>query len=311
MSWMTLVGQQTVAILTIVLLVLGPGLLASWFIVRQRRVARQARRSPLTKDLLRTPGHTLREQLEELRIDVTLDLLLLMVVPAFVIAALYATQLATGDVASVRVMVLAVAGMAVFCFWQIRMLLKKNTMLDQLRLGLDAELAAGQELDQLMRQGAAIFHDLQADKFNIDHVVIAPQGVFAVETKGYRKPNELEGKASATVVYDGQSLKFPDWSVTKELAQAQRQAQWLAGWLSSATGEKTEVTPVLALPGWFVDRKGRGPVMVLSGLELRVHLLKARVAKPLSAEQMERVVHQVEQRCRDVKPSYRPAEEEG
>jgi hypothetical protein len=276
-----------------------------WFIVRQRRLARQARRSPLTKDLLRTPGHTLREELEELRIDVTLDLLLLMVVPAFVIAALYATQLATGNVASARVMVLALVGMAVFGFWQIRMLLKKSTQLDQLRLGLDAELAAGQELDQLMRQGAVVFHDLPADKFNIDHVVIAPQGVFAVETKGYRKPNQLEGKAGATVVYDGQSLKFPDWSVEKELAQAQRQAKWLADWLSSATGERTEVTPVLALPGWFVERKGRGPVLVFSGLELRAHLLKARDAKPLSAEQMQRVVHQVEQRCRDVKPTYR------
>jgi hypothetical protein len=311
MSWMTLVGQLTVAVLTVMLFVLGPGMLATWFIVRQRRLARQARRSPLTKDLLRTPGHALRDELEELRLDVALDVVGLIAAPASVLAVLYATQLATGNAASARVLAPALVGMAVFCFWQIRRLLKGGKKLDQLRLGLDAELAAGQELDQLMRQGAAVFHDLQADKFNIDHVVVASQGVFAVETKGYRKPNRLEGKPGATVVYNGKSLQFPDWSSEKQLGQAQRQAKWLADWLTSATGQQTEVTPVLALPGWFVDRKGRGPVLVLSGSELRAHLLKAREARPLSAEHLERVVHQVEQRCRDVKPSYRPESGEG
>lgn len=309
MAWLTLVGQQTLAVLVLLLIVLGPGMLAVWFIVRQRRLAREARRSPLTKDLLRTPGHTVRLEFEESRVDLAFDVLLLMLVPAFAVAALYATQLATGRIAPALVLVVVLVGMVLFCIRHVRLLLKKSTELDRLRLGMDAELAAGQELDQLMRQGAVVFHDLQAEKFNIDHVVVAPQGVFAVETKGYRKPNEIEGKASATVVYDGQTLKFPDWSAIKELEQAQRQAQWLAGWLSSATGEKTEVLPVLALPGWFVDRKGRGPVLVLSGGELRGHLLKARDAKPLSAEQMARVVHQVEQRCRDVKPSYWPEPE--
>jgi type I restriction enzyme R subunit len=78
--------------------------------------------------------------------------------------------------------------------------------------------------------------------------------------------------------------------------------------VTGATGERIEATPVLALPGWFVDRQGRGPVLVFSGSELRRHLLKARDSRPLSAEQMQRVVHQVEQRCRDVKPRYRPDE---
>jgi hypothetical protein len=57
------------------------------------------------------------------------------------------------------------------------------------RLGLDAELAAGQELDQLMRHGAFVFHDYPAEKFNIDHVVICESGVFAVETKARMKPD--------------------------------------------------------------------------------------------------------------------------
>jgi hypothetical protein len=51
------------------------------------------------------------------------------------------------------------------------------------RIGYDGELATAQELNQLMRHGYYVFHDLQAENFNIDHIVIGPAGVFAVETK--------------------------------------------------------------------------------------------------------------------------------
>jgi hypothetical protein len=39
-------------------------------------------------------------------------------------------------------------------------------------------------------------------------------------------------------------------------------------------------------------------------------VLKSRGAQSLNAEQMQRVVHQVEQRCRDVKATYRPDDDE-
>ena len=107
-----------------------------------------------------------------------------------------------------------------------------------------------------------------------------------------------------------QPLRLPDWSTTRPVEQASRQAQWLSRWLASATGEPVAVAPVLALPGWFVDRKGRSDVAVFSGRDLRKHLLKSRGAQSLNAEQMQRVVHQVEQRCRDVKATYRPDDDE-
>ncbi len=183
---------------------------------------------------------------------------------------------------------------------------RRGDQMDKLSLGLDAELAVGQELDQLMREGATVFHDLPGEKFNIDHVVIAPQGVFAVETKGYAKPNRGGGPAEAKVVFDGRVLALPDWSSSKPIDQAARQAKWLSNWLTSATGESVRVAPVLALPGWYVERKGRGEVFVFSGKELRGHLLKVRHPQPLRPEQMRRVRHQVEQRCRNVSPRFGP-----
>jgi len=118
-----------------------------------------------------------------------------------------------------------------------------------------------------MRYGAVIFHDLPADGFNIDHVAVTPKGVYAVETKGRSKPNMNRGTEDAKVVYYGKTFHFPGWSESSPLEQARYQEIWLARWLISAVGETVAVTPVLALPGWFVDRKGRSDVLVISGRE--------------------------------------------
>ena len=169
----------------------------------------------------------------------------------------------------------------------------------KLRLGYEAELAMGQELDQLMRKGAIVCHDVAAENFNIDHVVVTRKGVFAIETKGRSKPNRGLGKDDAKVIYDGKVLKFPRWAETRPIEQAQRQAQWLARWLSSAVGEQVAVKPVLALPGWFVDRKGRSDVLVISGKEAYALMNAGYTSLPDSFVQ--RIEHQLEQKCRDVK----------
>ena len=277
---------------------------AFFFLVQRKRSARARRRSPIAKELLRGPGHSLREQLEELGNDVVFDIGLLMVIPLMVLTMF----LAQGHVVGLpRVMNLApfYAILAlIFIGWAVRKLWKTGARLDKLRAGYDAELAVGQELDQLMRQGAFVFHDIPADGFNIDHVVISVEGVFAVETKGYTKPKRDGGRADATMTFDGKVLKFPTWTTTEPLDQAERQAAWLAKWLGSAVGAPTQVLPVLALPGWFVERTGRGSARVFNGKEL-AGLLKARGRQRLSPQDVQRVAHQVEQRCRTVAPRYR------
>ncbi|MBN1547047.1 MAG: NERD domain-containing protein [Syntrophaceae bacterium] len=51
------------------------------------------------------------------------------------------------------------------------------------RLGYEGEMATGQELNMLMLEGYHVFHDFPADRFNIDHIVVSPNGVIAIETK--------------------------------------------------------------------------------------------------------------------------------
>jgi hypothetical protein len=51
-------------------------------------------------------------------------------------------------------------------------------------------------------------------------------------------------------------------------------------------------------------------VLVLNSAQLQPHLLQARSAKPLDAARVERAAALLEDRCRNVKPAYRPDDDE-
>jgi hypothetical protein len=103
------------------------------------------------------------------------------------------------------------------------------------------------------------------------------------------------------VIYDGKMLKFPTWTETEPLAQAERQAKWLTDFLTKAVGEPVNVQPVLALPGWFVNRTTQQGMLVVNPKNLSF-ILKNRM---LSDKLISRVAHQLEQQCRDIDPSGR------
>ncbi len=283
---------------------LGPAM-ALVVMMQRKRLARSRRTSPLGIQLLRAPGQTLREQIAEAEVDALFDLMLLMVLPSTLLASfLMQMQIARAPMSTFVISFYALANLAVVGY-ALHRLLKRGARTDKLKAGYDAELAVGQELDQLMRKGAAVFHDVPAEGFNIDHVVVGRVGLFAIETKGFTKSVKLKGRKRYTVVFDGQLLRFPEWSTDEPLQQAQRQAKWLERWLAGAVGEAVPVLPVLALPGWFVERHGQGSVRVYSGRELAWLVDKPASTAPLAADQLRRIEHQLEQRCRNVTPTYK------
>ena len=158
---------------------------------------------------------------------------------------------------------------------------------------LRAEHAVAQYLQPLLAQGWVIFHDLPAEGFNIDHIAIGPNGVFAIETKSRKKPPR-DVKEGHRVRFDGRALHFPDHSTSKPVEQAQRQARWLERELASGTGESVKVVPVLALPGWFVEssvRQSASDGFVLAGKALEGFLPKASTGMALDVKQRQRIAH--------------------
>ena len=82
-------GQLTVAVAAALLLLLGPAFLGTWFILRRKRLARRERRSPLTRNMLRQAGHSLRVQFEDRQFNIVSDIVMLMMVPSYALASLF------------------------------------------------------------------------------------------------------------------------------------------------------------------------------------------------------------------------------
>ncbi len=297
-----LAGQAVLLIAVLATIFAGP-LLAVAFVTVRRRRARTQRRSPMRRALLRLPGHSLREQLDEATGTVMSDIFMLMLVPLMMLAMFLAHGHIPGLQRTAHLPTIYTVVVLGFVAFMVHRLWKAGTRLDRLKAGLDAELAVGQELDQLMRQGAAVYHDVPAEGFNIDHVVVSKAGIFAVETKGFTKQVAGSAKENCRVGYDGRTLRFPNWTTTAPLEQAERQSDWLAKWLSGATGSPVCVHPVLALPGWFIEHSGRGPVRVYSGAQLP-ELLQARGPQTLTEQEVQRAAFQLDQRCRTVELLY-------
>ena len=79
--------------------------------------------------------------------------------------------------------------------------------LKNLRLGLDGEVGVGQFLDEYCRErGYKVLHDLQGDGLNVDHVLIGPGGVFAIDTKTTATMGDpVIAQDSDSILIDGQT----------------------------------------------------------------------------------------------------------
>jgi len=123
------------------------------------------------------------------------------------------------------------------------------------RDGMLAERVTGMQLNRLVAQGCVVMHDVPSDTGNIDHVVIAPRGVYAVETKSFRKPRDASQERNAVghqVSFDGGLLRFPDFATRKPIEQSLQHADWLRRHLRETIKQDVPVIAAVALPGWFV-----------------------------------------------------------
>lgn len=260
-----------------------------------RKLAKRRKRSPLPNDMkmLRPAGHSIRQKIDGLWDNFMFSFMLCTFSPAA--AFLFCAFGGSRNLVSVAIvfgpMLLAGLIVSVRTFKQIQ----------EYRLGLDGELATAEELNRLMRHGYHVFHDLPAtDRFNIDHVVVGPAGVFAVETK-MRSKRDYSGKKGALVRFEEDTLRFPSFQDTKAIEQARNQGKWLAKFVSKSVGKTIPVTPVVGLPGWYIER-GRHDGSVLVYNPVNGEKLITNRPKVLDEQTVQQVAYQVDQRCRDLEP---------
>ena len=140
------------------------------------------------------------------------------------------------------------------------------------------------EILNTLPDGYHVFNDFVARGKHVDHVVVGPGGVFAIETKFWRGKVTVE---DGHVLLDGQ---LPDRS---PLAQANREATLVKNALADA-GWKGVVTPVLTFASntFATHRANIKGTIVMNASELRESFASDRVVIP--TQELERLVSLME-----------------
>ncbi|MBP1741591.1 MAG: hypothetical protein H6Q48_3884, partial [Deltaproteobacteria bacterium] len=141
-----------------------------------------------------------------------------------------------------------------FCFAWIKIRKIRNRV-RILRQAEEGEKAVGQYLEALREKGYKVLHDIVARKFNLDHVLVGPSGVYVIETKTISKP----AKGQAVVEYDGEKVTVNGHSPDRDpVMQARALSRWLQEFIKDSTGESFKVRPVVIYPGWYVSDQPKG-----------------------------------------------------
>ena len=148
--------------------------------------------------------------------------------------------------------------------------------MDRVLAGLKGERNVGEVLKGLERQGAYVLHDIRGPIGNIDHVVIHPSGIYAIETKHKsRRTGRWESMS-----FDGHKVCVNRRPLLHDpLPQATRQAAWLKTHLTETLGLtfRHPVRAVVLFPGWRVDTKAwNASVLVTSPKAFLSAILKSR-----------------------------------
>ena len=158
------------------------------------------KKSPIKEKTLRHPGQSLDEQLDTL-INEKGMIYLVSAILSIMLAVLEWWRYYQNTPPAPKTMTFLCTMIVLFCVYRLSKIIKSAK---SLKLGREGERAVGQFLESLRADGCVIFHDIIAENFNLDHVIVSKKGIYAIETKTYSKPEKGEAK----IIYDGEKISI-------------------------------------------------------------------------------------------------------
>jgi len=240
------------------------------------------------------PGRFQLQAIGEVSIEIKAHRFCAILQPLFLaaIVAIYHRYHARLDLQFLVTSIVACGLVFLFCSWN---LVEKGRMHKRLRLDYEAEVEVGQALDQLTAGGYHVYHGFQQAGIDIDHLLVGPKGVFAVETKGHARSTKKSGTDVATVTYNGHALFFPRGTDEHTVSGAVEQAGRLSEWLGGETGEEISARAVVVIPGWFVKRTTSDGVPVVNPGQFK-SLFEHIASRSLSDAQITRIADLIRQK---------------
>lgn len=206
-----------------------------------------AKKSPLKDKPLRLPGQSLDDRIDNFIYDNRLAPIMLALVCIFAaVFELFFLLTNTSRMKSAILMSAYALVVLIYAVWKWR---RSTAQLAALKLGRDGERVVAEVLSEQVRKGNAVFHDVVGPNFNLDHVIVAPQGVFVIETKTLSKPT----RPDAYVTFDGKDLRVDSHALDRDpIEQTLSEIRWLKDLLRESTGTDIPVKGLIVFPGWFV-----------------------------------------------------------
>jgi len=261
------------------------------------------KRRPFTGDmrLIRRPGESLYKQIEEIDKQLSMKLFLILYsgMAAVMIVGFFSSLLHVSIPNQSIICILVTIAYSIFMVVSFKKMVGLVESRRKKYLGYFGECAVAEYLDTLKQSGYYVFHDFPCDdsgsKFNIDHVVVGPTGLFAIETKTRSKYWPLEDQRREQIEFDGEKLNFSWGPETEQIKQAAGRARWLATQFSL----KYFAQPILTFPGWQVVEREIVNVWVLYPGGLATAIRK-RSKRSLNPAEIEEIRNYLEKACRDV-----------
>lgn len=135
------------------------GILVLVFYLQRKHRKMKRYRSPFTNNFLRSPGESLNRQIMEIS-DKMMEHLVMTLMAPILFYALYMSSLYSRNVKlSAWANMVFIIGGTGFIAYHIFKLIRLVNLRRSYRLGYEGEIAVGQELNQLMRDGYYVYHD--------------------------------------------------------------------------------------------------------------------------------------------------------
>jgi hypothetical protein len=178
----------------------------------------------------------------------------LFIIPVLIVGAyLAAHHLGVTSTGWVELMGLAIFSLLLMLFIGLR-LARIIGSRNMMRLAYESRLATRRVLDPLLKEKYRVFHDVVSDQFSVDHLVVGPKGVFAIQTHAKSVSANKQSPDDRIVTYNGRELFFPKGSDHGIVENARINAEKLSQWLSGQAEAPVAVRAIISLPGWTVRR---------------------------------------------------------
>lgn len=215
---------------------------------------RDARRSPLHgKKLANLPGQQLATRLNDHGDNLLLaGIVMYLSFPAMLFA--WAISRVPWETIQFRTIdwILVIGAVGLFGFGM-RSFAKHWDARTKARDGLVAERMTGQLLNRLIGPDCVVAHDLPCEGFNIDHIVIAPRAVYAVETKSFH-PAQATTPTTKSPSTEKLSASQTGATMPQSSRHAVRPSGWRATSVSHSAAKSRSSQPSLSPVGGSTGR---------------------------------------------------------